>query len=386
MLVHIAMDFFGPGAVAKRARQEVAMLVSAGYDVAVITAQPRKKDLETSFLDGLSGGKIQLIYVSTALEMRFRKFLNAAPELLLTARCYEALARLNNNESIELIVTHAATPSYAIVRFNRRQKKKIPTAYVVHALIWDRIDGSANPHNWIDTHLYKHADRYALAEIDYSVCVSDYIRNLAIAKGANPERALVFYNPIDTTIFKRDSSLSLKDIDVLFVGRLSPEKGLETLMEAAQYLSKETRIVIIGDGELYKQLERQVEQLACNIELKGWVNNQSLPIYYNRSKVFVVPSLSEPQGVVVLEAMACGVPVIASNTGGLPEMIEHGKNGWLVEPGDAKSLANTIQAALSDEIVRINAGDSALETAQSFSTEWFRQQLPCFYKQMLEAN
>jgi glycosyltransferase involved in cell wall biosynthesis len=197
---------------------------------------------------------------------------------------------------------------------------------------------------------------------------------------------LVFYNPIDTTIFKRDSSLSLKDIDVLFVGRLSPEKGLETLIEAAQYLSKETRIVIIGDGELYKQLERQVQQLACNIELKGWVNNQSLPSYYNRARVFVVPSLSEPQGVVVLEAMACGVPVIASNTGGLPEMIEHGKNGWLVEPGDAKSLANTIQAALSDEIVRINAGDSALETAQSFSTEWFRQQLPCFYKQMLEAN
>jgi len=385
MIVQIAVDLFGRGAIDRRARQEVTALVSAGHDVAVITTKPSSNDLERSFLKELHGGRIQLIYISTALEMRFRKFLGATPELLFAARCYGALTRLNSKESIDLIISHAATPCYAVARFNRG-RQRIPTVYVVHALIWDRINASANPHSWLETQVFKHADHYALTKMDYSISVSDYIRRLAIAKGASPENAFVFYNPVNSKIFRRDSGIFPKDIDVLFVGRLSAEKGLQTLIEAAQYLPEETKMVIIGNGSLRQQLERQTQGLACIIEFEGWVDNQLLPKYFERSKLFVVPSLSEPQGVVVLEAMACGVPVIGSDTGGIPEMIRHSENGWLVQPKDARALANTIQAALSDEVVRSHAAASALETAQSFSTEWFSQRLPCFYKELLDKQ
>ncbi len=384
MIVQIAVDLFGRGAIDRRARQEVTALVSAGFDVAVITTKPSSNDLEKSFLKELHGGRIELIYISTALEMRFRKFLGAVPELLFAARCYGALTRLNSKESIDLIISHAATPCYAVARFNKG--RQIPTAYVVHALIWDRINASANPHSWPETQVYKYADHYALTKMDYSISVSDYIRRLAIAKGASQEKSFVLYNPVDTKIFRKDSDNSPKDIDVLFVGRLSAEKGLPTLIEAAQYLPKETKMVIIGSGSLRQQLERQSQSLACKIEFEGWVDNQLLPTYFKRSKLFVVPSLSEPQGVVVLEAMACGVPVIGSDTGGIPEMLRHSENGWLAQPQDARALANMIQAALSDEVVRSGAAASALETAQSFSTEWFTQKLPCFYKELIEKG
>ncbi len=384
MIVQIVVDFFGPGAISIRARQEVSALVSAGYDVAVITAKASNNNLERSFIEKLNGGRIELIYLSTALEMRARKFLGALPEVLFAARCYDALTRLSSKESIDLIVSHAATPCYAVARFNRR--RQIPTVYIIQALIWDRINAAANPHSWIDTQVYKHADGYALVEMDYSISVSDYIRKLAIAKGANPEKAFVFYNPIDIKTFRTDSATFPKDIDVLFVGRLSPEKGLETLIEASQYLPEKTRMVIIGKGPLRNPLENQAQGSACNIEFKGWIDNQLLPKYLERAKLFVVPSLSEPQGVVVLEAMACGVPVIGSDVGGIPEMIRHGENGWLVQPRDAIALASTIQAALSDEVVRSQAAASALETAQSFSTEWFCQRLPYFYQELTKAN
>jgi glycosyltransferase involved in cell wall biosynthesis len=95
--------------------------------------------------------------------------------------------------------------------------------------------------------------------------------------------------------------------------------------------------------------------------------------------------LSDAFPGVVLEAMACGVPVIGSNTGGIPDMVEHGVNGWLVPPNDAQVLATTIQAVLSNDRKREAAGSAAYQTAQSFSVDQFSHKLVSLYEKIIES-
>jgi 1,4-alpha-glucan branching enzyme len=106
--------------------------------------------------------------------------------------------------------------------------------------------------------------------------------------------------------------------------------------------------VIAGDGPRRRQLESQAASSGANVEFTGWADRDALRALYARAAVQVVPSRSEPQGVVVLEALASGTPVIGSNVGGIAEMVSHGENGWLVEPGRPDLLGRSISVALAD--------------------------------------
>ncbi len=147
-----------------------------------------------------------------------------------------------------------------------------------------------------------------------------------------------------------------KKIDILYVGRLSIEKGLRTLLDALRLQTRPLEVVIAGDGPLRKRLQAEC---GSRVQFARWVANDRLPQLIRQARVVVVPSLFEPQGVVVLEAMACGVPVIGSDTGGIPEMIEDGATGWLVPPNDPAALAQAMNTALSDETRRQQMGVAA---------------------------
>ncbi len=189
--------------------------------------------------------------------------------------------------------------------------------------------------------MYKHATRYALSKIQFFVGVSSYMKKLAILDGAKSENTFVKHNPVDTELFYPIKNIK-KDIDILFIDRLSIEKGINVLIEATLYFSKSWNLTIIGDGVLRKRLEMQAKAVNYNIKFEGWIKLKSIPNYIRRTKVLVVPSVTEPQGIVVIEAMDCGVPVIASRIGGIPDMIKHNENGWLVKHQDAKILCEII--------------------------------------------
>jgi glycosyltransferase involved in cell wall biosynthesis len=133
---------------------------------------------------------------------------------------------------------------------------------------------------------------------------------------------------------------------VLFVARLTPVKGAEFLV-AAMRQCPEQRLVVIGDGPVRAQLQRLASGLA-NVSFAGRLTTPEVHAYLARAQVLVHPSLQEGQPNVILEAMAHGVPVIATRVGGIPDLIEEGGTGFLVDPGDTAALARYIRLICSD--------------------------------------
>jgi glycosyltransferase involved in cell wall biosynthesis len=145
---------------------------------------------------------------------------------------------------------------------------------------------------------------------------------------------------------------------VLFVGRLVARKGVSILLEAARRLAPaaEIRVSVIGDGPERPALEAQIARdgLGGVVELRGRVSSTELVKAYQHAGVLVLPAVvdargdTEGLGVVLLEAMSCGTPVVASDIGGITDIVSHDQTGLLVPPGDAEALAAAIRRLATD--------------------------------------
>jgi len=139
---------------------------------------------------------------------------------------------------------------------------------------------------------------------------------------------------------------------ILFVGRLTEQKGCEFLLRAIPYVARffEVKLLIVGDGYQRAQLEviAASSGAAGRISFVGYLNDHDLNELMLSSDVMVIPSIYEPFGVVALEAMAAKLPIVASNIDGLAEIVRHEENGLLVFPKDSSSIAWGISRILSD--------------------------------------
>lgn len=152
---------------------------------------------------------------------------------------------------------------------------------------------------------------------------------------------------------------------VFFVGRLVKEKGVQVLLEAAPQIiaaEPEVRFFIAGKGPMEEQLKAQAKSLKIEswVSFLGYISEEQKITLLKQAQVAVFPSLYEPFGIVVLEAMAAGVPVVAADTGGMGEIISHGISGLKVWPGDAQSLAVNILKVLQDRELAKNLSTNAL--------------------------
>ena len=159
---------------------------------------------------------------------------------------------------------------------------------------------------------------------------------------------------------------------VLFVGSLIPRKGLPFLVEAAKKIVKEnaeTKFLIVGDGPLRNQLAASLEaaNLSGNFKFLGNFKEDALPAMYNCADVFVLPSIQEGQGIVLLEAQASGKPVVAFDVGGVNEAVQNKETGLLVNRGSSGELADALLKLLSDNTLREKMGTNG----RRFVTENF---------------
>lgn len=189
-----------------------------------------------------------------------------------------------------------------------------------------------------------------------------------IAYGAAPEKCFLSYLTVDIQKYlaKKDSYQARQ---LIYVGSLIQRKGLDLLLPALAQTSEDIRLVIVGEGQEKPLLEQQIEKLNLTerVEFKGYVEGEALRRLYMESDAFILPTREDCFGLVLLEAMCASLPVISSKyADGARDLIEEGKNGYIVDPEDTDAFAKTIERIFSEGRLA-EMGSYSYQKAQEFS-------------------
>ena len=174
---------------------------------------------------------------------------------------------------------------------------------------------------------------------------------------------------------------------LIYVGRLSAEKQIERIKPVLEALPH-TRLALVGDGPHRQQLEKTFEKTATNFV--GYLSGEELASAYASGDAFLFPSSTETLGLVLLEAMAAGCPVVGANRGGIPDIISDGENGCLFNPDGeqegSKSLINATQRVLTNDLEHQSMRKAAREEAERWDWASATNQLRNYYYQVLEKQ
>jgi D-inositol-3-phosphate glycosyltransferase len=178
---------------------------------------------------------------------------------------------------------------------------------------------------------------------------------------------------------------------VLFVGRVEPLKGIDRLLQAISGLSAGpglTLLVVGGDEEGQPEMER-LRDLSRSLEIEDAVNfvgavpQEDLPLYYSAADVCVVPSHYESFGLVALESMACGTPVVATRVGSMESVVSHGRNGYLVKDNAPVNLADAIAALTSSPVAQNDSADSIRRSIAEYDWAYIAEAMEEEYRRVL---
>lgn len=226
---------------------------------------------------------------------------------------------------------------------------------------------------------------------DIYIAVSKYVVKLFVDLGIPRTKVRLLPNGIDVNRFRPNRESKIENL-LLFVGRLDPYKGLHFLLKSLGYLEKPVQLVIIGPLVRYRAYNKKILTLIREINEKtihkvmymGAQKPNKIIEWYQKASIFVLPSLSESFGIVNLEALSCKTPVIASNVGGIPEVVRDHKNGILVPPGNVAKLAQGIQYLLDNDEIRKKFGEEGRKlVVKDFSSEILMKRLLQIYKEMI---
>jgi len=228
-------------------------------------------------------------------------------------------------------------------------------------------------------------EKYSIRKADRVIVTCKHNKEEVIEQyGVDEEKMRVVYQGVD---LERFSPSRCEGKTALFVGRLHERKGLDRLLKAFKRVHKEdpaARLLIAGKGEGEKEYRALAKELGLgpSVEFLGHVPDADLPALYSSASLFVMPSYYEGFGLVLLEAMASGLPVLAFDTGVVPEVIENGRNGYVV---DETSLANRMLGILGDEKRRRAMGQrSRAIVAEKLSWDRTAEGTIAVYKELLD--
>jgi len=175
---------------------------------------------------------------------------------------------------------------------------------------------------------------------------------------------LELFGPVETNEFRAQDQLSGPIIG--YTGRHGVEKNIEAIFAATERLNQDVTVAIGGDGPHHEALRTAAQRYDIDIRFFGFLPREQLPAFYSALDVFAFPSPVETEGIVAMEAMACGTPVVGINAGALPETITTGKSGYLYERGDIGSFSAALEKALSN---RSDLRESCLEHRETLGVK-----------------
>ena len=207
------------------------------------------------------------------------------------------------------------------------------------------------------------------------IAVSESARDVLVRAGVPAKKIAMIHTGIELPP-SASPRPARRELVVGHMGAFTAEKGQDIAIAAAKEVR--AKFVLAGEGPRLADLRRGA---PANVTFPGFVQDRAA--FFASLDLFVMPSRSEAWGLAALEAMAHGVPVIASDIGGLREIVEHGRSGWLVRAGDATALARAIHEAVTDPEGLRRAGLAARERAAYFSVEKMAEQTEWFYRSLL---
>jgi glycosyltransferase involved in cell wall biosynthesis len=243
-------------------------------------------------------------------------------------------------------------------------------------------------HGWPASVLYRWAERSLRPLTTVTVCVADSERRAGLAAHTCDDRTtVVIRNGVDPVPFQARGAHSGRS-RLVTVGRLQAPKDAITLVRALATLrGRPFEAVLVGDGPDRPAVEEEVRRLGLEsaVELLG--ERDDVPELLGTGDIFVLSSHSEGLPLSILEAMAAGLPVVASNVGGVSEVVVDGETGLLVPPSDAQSLAAAIERLLEDPVLRQRLGEAGrIRIAQDFDLAAVQQAHLDLYRRVLAVR
>jgi glycosyltransferase involved in cell wall biosynthesis len=375
-------------------------LVRRGHRVRVVTPGKPGLPLRETF-DGvevvrfpfdlppdLAYGKVAQSKVSVA--GRINRILTMARYLVAQYRHSVAEGR---DFGAEIVHGHWAIPTGpALVACARRLG--VPSVITMHGgdVYVNRAEGYDFPTRWYVRPVLRRTLRHASA----LTAISEDCRMHALNAGADASAIHLIMNGADLRRFspgEKPSELAgapTGDHLIFACRQLFPRKGIRFLIQAAARLRPrypDLRLVIAGDGFERSELESLAASsgVADVTTFVGWVPNRALPPYYRACAVSVIPSLEEGFGIPAAEAMGCEAPVVASDAGGLPEVVADGVTGFVVPKGDVDALASAIDRLLADADLRVRMGkEGRVRALERFDWDRSAVQFESLYRGVLK--
>lgn len=297
--------------------------------------------------------------------------------------------------------------------FLTKTLNNIPLIMTTHSLEphrpWkvEQLGRGYNLSCWIEGNSYREADGIIAVSKDMKKDVVD-------SYGVDPDKVRVIYNGIDLDFYQpmkdpeilRKHGINPDQPMALFVGRVTRQKGINHLLKAAPLINHDCQLVLCAGAPDTPEIEAEFKELIAELKTKRpnviWIDemldHKELRYLYSHADLFMTPSLYEPFGIINLEAMACGTPVVGSEVGGIPEIIIHGETGLLV-PLQSKSktdfepkvpeqfhqdLAQGVNAILDDEELRTKMGIASRKRVEEvFSWTAIADQTLEFYQEVI---
>ena len=246
------------------------------------------------------------------------------------------------------------------------------------------------------------AERQIAAHADRIVVASAHEKHLLIALyGADPAKISIVpcgvdldvFIPMEKQVARRKLGLKEGERVILFVGRIEPLKGIDILISAAAQLHENENFIVLivgGDARAATQIAELTQQATRlgvdhHISWVGSVAHDQLPMYYNAADVCVVPSYYESFGLVAVESMACGTPVVASRVGGLTSTVMDGETGYLIPWRCPEPFAERLELLLDNDELRASFGRAAREAVERFRWQNVADAVSSLYDDVLAA-
>jgi glycosyltransferase involved in cell wall biosynthesis len=349
----------------------------AGHEVYLLTS--RYRDLAA--VDNISG-----IHVIRVPVMRKRSDVCAVHEMATYVLSAASKARhLLKKQKFDIVQAFFGIPSAPVAYFIL---KKFNIPYVVF------LGGRDVPRRRVDPQilgfwyvLLKPLIRAIWRNAAAVIACSNGLRDLASLTDPRVD-IQVIADGVDLSHFQPvDRQNRTPPIRLLMIARLIPRKNINLLFEALPKVQTEHsfKVQIIGDGPERRALEQKVEELklASLVDFVGYVPYEKLIDYYNEADVFIHCSKAEGMPLVVLEAMACGLPIVGTKVQGIEDLIEHGQNGYLFEPGDADTLAKDLIHIINTKHLRMSMGKQSLQIVQRYDWSHIAQRYLDLYENIL---